>query len=302
LKYKVGSVVCALSGGVDSTVAAMIAHKAFGNRLHCIFVDHGLLRKNEGLEVLRTLTEDLKLPVVKIDASEMFLSALQGVSDPEQKRKIIGKLFIDVFEMEAKKIPNAKFLMQGTLYTDVIESVSPNGTAVTIKSHHNVGGLPEKLNLELIEPFRLLFKDEVRKIGLHMNIAPEIVGRHPFPGPGLAIRIPGPVDRESVEILQNADFVLIDELKRSGLYAEVWQAFVVLLPVKTVGVMGDGRTFERVAAIRCVSATDGMTADWSKLSFEFLARVSNRITNEVKGINRVVYDITSKPPATIEWE
>jgi GMP synthase (glutamine-hydrolysing) len=296
------SVICALSGGVDSTVAAVLTSKAVGNRLTCFFIDSGLLRKGEAEQVKNRYAQDFQLNVRCIDASDLFLTRLAGVTDPEQKRKIIGKSFIDVFEREAKTIPNTKFLVQGTLYTDVIESVSVHGTSVTIKSHHNVGGLPERMDLELVEPLRELFKDEVRRLGAELGIAGDVLNRHPFPGPGLAIRVLGEVTRERLQVLREADAILIDELHKQNQYSEVWQAFVVLLPVQSVGVMGDGRTYENVAAVRCVSATDGMTADWSRLPHEFLAKVSGRIINEVRGINRVVYDISSKPPATIEWE
>jgi len=294
--------ICALSGGVDSTVAAVLTARAVGDRLHCIFIDSGLLRKNEYEQVMTRYREDFHLNVRGVDASDLFLDRLAGVSDPEQKRKIIGNAFIEAFEREALAIPGARFLVQGTLYTDVIESVSVHGTSVTIKSHHNVGGLPERMRFSLVEPLRELFKDEVRRLGRELGIPQEVLGRHPFPGPGLAIRVLGDVRPESLRVLRDADEILIDELRKQGLYDEVWQAFVVLLPVQSVGVMGDGRTYENVAAIRCVSATDGMTAEWSRLPHVFLAKVSSRICNEVRGINRVVYDISSKPPATIEWE
>ena len=294
--------ICALSGGVDSTVAAVLTAKAVGNALHCIFIDSGLLRKDESAQVLKRYKEDFHLNVRGVDASALFLGRLAGVSDPEQKRKIIGATFIEVFEQEAKKIEGAKFLVQGTLYTDVIESVSVHGTSVTIKSHHNVGGLPDRMSFQLVEPLRELFKDEVRRLGKELGIPHDVLGRHPFPGPGLAIRILGEVKFDSLRVLREADAILIEELRKNDLYEAVWQAFVVLLPVQSVGVMGDGRTYENVAAIRCVSATDGMTAEWSRLPHEFLAKVSSRICNEVRGINRVVYDVSSKPPATIEWE
>jgi GMP synthase (glutamine-hydrolysing) len=296
------NLICALSGGVDSAVAAVLTQKVVGSRLHCIFVNNGLLRKDEFEQVLAKFKNDFNLNVHGVDSSKLFLDRLAGISDPETKRKIIGATFIEVFEAEAKKISNAQFLVQGTLYTDVIESVSIHGSSVTIKSHHNVGGLPEKMALKLVEPLRELFKDEVRVLGRELGIAKEVLERHPFPGPGLAIRVLGEVTPERLAILRDADEILIDELRKNDLYNSVWQAFVVLLPVQSVGVMGDGRTYENVCAVRCVSATDGMTAEWSRLPHEFLAKVSTRIINEVRGINRVVYDISSKPPATIEWE
>lgn len=293
--------ICALSGGVDSTVAAVLTQRAIGRRLTCFYIDTGLMRHNESTEVMESF-KDLNLEVEKIDASELFISRLKGISDPEKKRKIIGHTFIEVFETAVSQSKKTKFLVQGTLYTDVIESISPNGTAVTIKSHHNVGGLPEEMNLKLIEPLREFFKDEVRRLGKELCIPQTLLGRHPFPGPGLSIRILGEVTREKLETLRKADAILISELKSQNLYDSVWQAFVVLLPIQSVGVMGDGRTYENACVIRCVNASDGMTATWSQLPFEFLQKVSNRITNEVSGINRVTYDITSKPPATIEWE
>ena len=292
--------IAALSGGVDSTVAAVLTYKAIGDNLIPIFIDHGLLREGEREEVERNL-KGLGLPLRVVDASEIFLSRLEGVEDPEEKRKIIGHTFIEVFEREARKYEGVEFLLQGTLYPDVIESAGVKGAA-KIKSHHNVGGLPERMNLKLLEPLRELFKDEVRKLGRLLGIPRELLGRHPFPGPGLAIRILGPVTREDLNLLRKADKIFIEELKRWGLYDKVWQAFAVLLPVKTVGVMGDVRTYERVVALRAVDSADGMTADWSKLPYEFLDHVMRRIINEVRGINREVYDITSKPPGTIEWE
>lgn len=295
-------VVCALSGGVDSSVAAVLATQALGDRVHCLFVDNGLLRKNEYQDVLKGFRNHFHLNVLGIDARNEFLSALSGVSDPEIKRKKIGELFIKVFEREAQRLSNVRFLVQGTLYTDVIESVSVHGSSVTIKSHHNVGGLPEVMNLELIEPLNQLFKDEVRALGEKIGIAHDFLWRHPFPGPGLAIRIMGEVTQERLTVLREADAILIDELKNKGLYQEVWQAFCVFLPVQSVGVMGDARTYENVITVRAVTASDGMTADWARLPYDFLARVSSRIINEVRGVNRVVYDISSKPPATIEWE
>jgi GMP synthase (glutamine-hydrolysing) len=297
-----GSVVCGLSGGVDSTVAATLIHRAIGDRLLCVFVNNGVLRKNEFEDVQRLYTEKLKLPVKAVDASSQFLDRLKGVSDPEKKRKIIGNTFIEVFDEAISGDDRFTHLAQGTLYPDVIESVSFRGPSVTIKSHHNVGGLPEKMNLLLLEPLRELFKDEVRSVGLALDIPKDFIGRHPFPGPGLSIRILSDVTREKVRLLQEADAIFIEELRTHNLYDSVWQAFVVLLPVQSVGVMGDERTYEHVVGLRAVTSVDGMTADWAHLHYEFLAGVSNRIINEVKGINRVVYDISSKPPATIEWE
>jgi len=294
-------VICALSGGIDSTVTAILVHKAIGDRLIPIFVNTGLLRKNEPEEVL-SLMKDLGLNVHYVNASSIFLSRLKGVKDPEKKRKIIGETFIEVFEKEAQKFENVKYLAQGTLYPDVIESISFRGPSATIKTHHNVGGLPEKMNLKLIEPLRELFKDEVRKIAEVLGLPKHIIWRQPFPGPGLAIRIIGEVDEEKLNILREADYIVTEEMIKSGWYYKVWQSFAVLLPVKTVGVMGDYRTYEYVIAIRCVESQDAMTADWVKLPYEILERLSNRIINEVKGVNRVVYDISSKPPATIEWE
>ncbi|HEY3639294.1 MAG TPA: glutamine-hydrolyzing GMP synthase [Rhizomicrobium sp.] len=299
-----GKVICGLSGGVDSSVAALLIHEAIGDQLTCIFVDHGLLRAGEAEEVVSLFRGSYNIPLVHADASEMFLSRLAGVSDPEQKRKIIGSSFIDVFEAEAAKIGGADFLAQGTLYPDVIESVSPlGGPSVTIKSHHNVGGLPARMRMKLVEPLRELFKDEVRALGRELGLPERFVGRHPFPGPGLAIRLPGDaVTREKLEILRAADTIYLDEIRKAGLYDEIWQAFAVLLPVQTVGVMGDARTYEHVCALRAVTSTDGMTADSYPFDHAFLARTATRIINEVKGINRVCYDVTSKPPGTIEWE
>ena len=303
LQDKLGNdkVVLGLSGGVDSSVAAMLLHKAIGKNLVCIFVDMGLLRKNEFEDVLRSY-ESMGLNVIGVRAGDKFLSDLKGVTEPENKRKIIGRDFIEVFDAEAQKLTDVKWLAQGTIYPDVIESVSVNGPSATIKSHHNVGGLPEKMHLKIVEPLRLLFKDEVRRVGRQLNIPMEILGRHPFPGPGLGIRILGEVTAEKVRVLQEADKIFIDNLKEAGLYDKVWQAGVMLLPVQSVGVMGDERTYENCVALRAVPSTDGMTADWVHLPYEFLAKVSNEIINRVKGINRVVYDISSKPPATIEWE
>ena len=296
------NVVCGLSGGVDSTVAAVLVHEAIGNRQICIFVNNGLLRYREFEDTLEVYKNNLHLNVRGVDASEDFYSVLANVVDPELKRKAIGAKFIDVFDAEAKKVEGTKWLVQGTLYPDVIESVSLRGTSVTIKSHHNVGGLPEKMNLKLIEPLRDLFKDEVRLIGKDLGIPDEILQRHPFPGPGLGVRILGDITPEKVELLQKADRVFIEELHNFGIYQHVWQAFAVLLPIQSVGVMGDFRTYERTVALRAVTSTDGMTADWARLPHDFLAAVSSRITSEVRGINRVVYDISSKPPSTIEWE
>ena len=293
--------ILGLSGGVDSTVAAMLLHRAIGDQLTCIFVDNGLLRKDEFTSVLENY-EDLGLNVIGVDAGDLFLSRLAGVEEPERKRKIIGSTFIDVFDAEAKKVKDAKWLGQGTIYPDVIESLSVNGPSQTIKSHHNVGGLPDYMKLKIVEPLRLLFKDEVRRVGKSLGLADKFLQRHPFPGPGLAIRILGAITKEKVRLLQEADHIYISMLQEAGLYNEVWQAGTILLPVKSVGVMGDERTYENVVALRAVESTDGMTADWCHLPYDFLARVSNRIINNVRGINRVVYDISSKPPATIEWE
>ena len=291
-----------MSGGVDSTVAAVLLHKAIGNNLHCIFVNNGLLRKNEFSDVLKQY-EGMGLNVKGVDASERFMNALAGLSDPEAKRKAIGNAFIEVFDAEANQITDAKWLAQGTIYPDVIESVSVNGgPSATIKSHHNVGGLPDFMKLKIVEPLRMIFKDEVRRVGASLGIDKELLGRHPFPGPGLAIRILGDITPEKVAILQEVDAVFINGLKSSGLYDKVWQAGAILLPVNSVGVMGDERTYEKVVALRAVESTDGMTADWVNLPYEFLQKTSNDIINKVKGVNRVVYDISSKPPATIEWE
>lgn len=298
-----GKVICGLSGGVDSAVAAVLIHEAIGDQLTCVFVDHGLMRANEATEVVTLFHEHYHIPLVHVDASEAFLGGLAGVSDPEAKRKFIGKTFIDVFEAEAHKIGGAGFLAQGTLYPDVIESVSfTGGPSVTIKSHHNVGGLPERMNMQLVEPLRELFKDEVRALGRELGLPNAFVGRHPFPGPGLAIRIPGEVTKDKCDVLRKADTIYLDEIRKAGLYDEIWQAFAVLLPVKTVGVMGDGRTYENVCALRAVTSVDGMTADVYPFESAFLSAVATRIVNEVQGINRVVYDYTSKPPGTIEWE
>ncbi|RWI92628.1 glutamine-hydrolyzing GMP synthase [Mesorhizobium sp.] len=298
-----GKVICALSGGVDSSVAALLIHEAVGDQLTCILVDHGLMRKDEAKSVVEMFRQHYNLPLILVDASDRFISALEGESDPEKKRKTIGRLFIEVFEEEAKKLGGADFLAQGTLYPDVIESVSfSGGPSVTIKSHHNVGGLPERMNMKLVEPLRELFKDEVRALGRELGLPESFIGRHPFPGPGLAIRCPGGITREKLEILREADAIYLDEIRKAGLYDAIWQAFAVLLPVQTVGVMGDGRTYEFVCALRAVTSVDGMTADFYHYDMNFLGAAATRIINEVKGINRVVYDVTSKPPGTIEWE
>jgi GMP synthase (glutamine-hydrolysing) len=305
IKRQVGfeRVICGLSGGVDSAVTAVLLHEAIGEQLTCIFVDHGFLRQDEADEVVRLFREAYNIPLVNVDASDTFIDALAGKSDPEDKRRIIGGLFIDVFEAEAKKVGGAAFLAQGTLYPDVIESVSfTGGPSVTIKSHHNVGGLPERMNMQLVEPLRELFKDEVRALGRELGLPGHFVRRHPFPGPGLAIRMPGAVTREKLAILQRADAIFLDEIRKAGLYDAIWQAFAVLLPVQTVGVMGDARTYEYACALRAVTSTDGMTADYFHFDHEFLSACATRIINEVRGINRLVYDITSKPPGTIEWE
>ena len=305
IRQQVGKerVLCGLSGGVDSAVAAVLIHEAIGDQLTCVFVDHGLMRANEAQEVVTLFRDTFNIPLVHVDASKTFLGELSGVSDPETKRKTIGRLFIDVFEAEAKKIGGAAFLAQGTLYPDVIESVSfTGGPSVTIKSHHNVGGLPARMNMKLVEPLRELFKDEVRALGRELGLPDAFVGRHPFPGPGLAIRIPGEITPEKLDILRKADTIYLEEIRKAGLYDKIWQAFAVLLPVRTVGVMGDGRTYDSVCALRAVTSVDGMTADFFPFDMNFLGRAATRIINEVKGINRVVYDVTSKPPGTIEWE
>jgi GMP synthase (glutamine-hydrolysing) len=298
-----GRVICGLSGGVDSSVAALLLHEAIGDQLSCVFVDHGLMREGEPDEVVSLFRGHYNIPLVHVNASDAFLSALAGKTDPEDKRKIIGRLFVETFEAEAKKLGGAEFLAQGTLYPDVIESVSAlGGPSVTIKSHHNVGGLPERMRMKVVEPLRELFKDEVRALGRELGLPEAFVGRHPFPGPGLAIRVPGDITREKLAILRKADAVYLDEIRKAGLYDAIWQAFAVLLPVKTVGVMGDGRTYDFVCALRAVTSNDGMTADFYPFDMAFLGRAATRIINEVKGINRVVYDVTSKPPGTIEWE
>ena len=288
---------------MTSSVAAVLIHEAIGEQLTCVFVDTGLMRAGEGEDVVRLFRDSYNIPLIHVEAEDLFLSKLAGVDDPEQKRKIIGATFIDIFEEEANKIEGAAFLAQGTLYPDVIESVSfDGGPSVTIKSHHNVGGLPERMNLKLVEPLRELFKDEVRALGQELGLPEHFVGRHPFPGPGLAIRIPGEVTKEKADILRKADTIYLDEIRKAGLYDEIWQAFAVLLPVRTVGVMGDERTYDHVLALRAVNSTDGMTADYYPFSHEFLGACATRIINEVRGVNRVVYDVTSKPPGTIEWE
>jgi GMP synthase (glutamine-hydrolysing) len=304
VREKVGNrkILCGLSGGVDSSVVAVLLHEAIGDNLTCIFVDNGLLRLDERRQVENTFRDNYKINLMAVDAEEKFLTALKGVTDPEKKRKIIGNLFIRVFEEESAKLGEFDFLAQGTLYPDVIESVSFKGPSATIKSHHNVGGLPEDMKFELVEPLRELFKDEVREVGRKLGLPEDMVGRHPFPGPGLGVRVLGEITKARCDVLRLADAIFIEELHKSNLYNTIWQAFTVLLPVSTVGVMGDSRTYENAAALRAVYSSDGMTADWAHIPYEVLAKVSNRIINEVRGINRVVYDISSKPPATIEWE
>ena len=304
IKIRIGNskAICALSGGVDSTVAAVLVKKAIGENLICIHIDNGLMRKNESEKIGRLFDEKLKLNHIHVDASRKFLKNLKGVSEPEKKRKIIGNTFIEIFEEEAAKFKDAEFLIQGTLYPDVIESVPVKGASATIKTHHNVGGLPEKMHLKLIEPFRELFKDEVRSVGKSLNVPSEFINRHPFPGPGLGVRVLGEITREKLDILRDADDIFINAIKEAGLYNSIWQAFTVLLPVSSVGVMGDARTYEFVLSLRAVTSVDGMTADWYQFEHDFLASISNKIINKVRGVNRVVYDVSSKPPATIEWE
>ena len=308
IRARVGTsrVLCALSGGVDSSVAAVLLHQAIGEQLHCVHINNGLMRKGESETVVETFRKTYHIQLTYVDATDIFLSRLEGVTDPEKKRKIIGNTFIEVFETEAKKIAGGggsfEYLAQGTLYPDVIESVSFKGPSVTIKTHHNVGGLPERMNFKLLEPFRELFKDEVREVGRRLGLPEHFIDRHPFPGPGLAVRILGDITRPKLKLLCDADEIFIDEIRKAGLYDEIWQAFVVLLPVRSVGVMGDGRTYDNVVALRAVTSVDGMTADWARIPPDVLAKISNRISNELRGINRVVYDVSSKPPATIEWE
>jgi GMP synthase (glutamine-hydrolysing) len=301
-RFPEGNIICGLSGGVDSSVVAVLLDKAFGDRVKPVFVDNGLLRKNEFEQVIHSLRDGLGLTVIAVDAGDLFLTALEGITDPEEKRRTIGRVFVEVFQAEAENIPDARYLAQGTLYPDVIESVSVGGPSATIKTHHNVGGLPETLGFELIEPLRLLFKDEVRQLGRELRIPEALIGRHPFPGPGLAVRILGKVTPDRAALLREADAIFLHELREAGFYDKVSQAFAVLLPVKTVGVMGDFRTYDSVVALRAVETQDFMTADWYPLPADLLGRTANRIVNEVEGVNRVVYDITSKPPATIEWE